>query len=149
MKKGTSIVLIFCALYLLVIGILVGMMFRSCRQNAPPNTPETYFADDSKTAELFYMINNLRELENMNVLQWSIELAETAYARAREYKHVPGDMFYYINEHAETISETIFKVWVASESAKSTILNNKKRKVGIARYYDYEKETFVFVACFD
>ena len=135
-------------LYVLLVGFIAGLIIRTCKQEQPPEEPATYFSDDTRSAELFFLINNLREREELPVLKYELYLAERAYKQAKEYNG-NSCCFYYINDNAENTVETVFKVWTTSETYAGMILNEKTRKVGIATYYDEKTQNRVYVAIFD
>ena len=147
-----QIMFLVILLYVLLVGFIAGLIIRTCKQEQPPVEPATYFSDDSRSAELFFLINNLREREELPVLNFELELAERAYKQAKEYScynSCYNSCFYYINDNAENAVETVFKVWTTSETYAEMILNEKTRKVGIATYYDEKTQNRVYVAIFN
>ena len=143
-----QIMFLVILLYVLLVGFIAGLIIRTCKQEQPPEEPATYFSDDSRSAELFFLINNLREREELPVLNFELDLAEHAYKQAKEYNG-NNCCFYYINDNAENAVKTVFKVWTTSETYAEMILNEKTRKVGIATYYDEKTQNRVYVAIFN
>lgn len=149
-QTDNYIVILFTIFVLLFVGFVIGYITRSTKPpNATPTENPIYFSDDSRSAEIYFSINEERALHDLPLLKFDCDIASEAMEDAKFFTFKENEAIYIIGKDEPNKTERIMKVWKESAYYSDLILNEDKTKIGVITYCDEQTKMLLYIARFD